>query len=47
MSITRTVIFNLKSKTESDKYIENHKEFLQKLKIEGIQEIRWVRATQE
>ena len=47
MSIRRTVIFNLKSKTESDKYIKNHKEFLQKLKIEGIQEIHWVRATPE
>ena len=32
MSITRTDIFNFKSKTECDKYIANHKEFIKKSK---------------
>ena len=45
MSITRTDIFNFKSKTECDKYIASHKEFMQALEVEGIQEIHWVRAT--
>jgi len=47
LSITRTDIFNFKSETECDKYISNHKEFMKKLEIEGIQEIHWVRATPE
>ena len=45
MSITRTDIFNFKSKTECDKYFASHKEFMQALEVEGIQEIHWVRAT--
>ena len=45
MSITRTDIFNFKSKTDCDKYIASHKEFMQALEVEGIQEIHWVRAT--
>ena len=47
MTITRTDIFNFKSKTECDKYIASHKEFMQALEVEGIQEIHWVRATPE
>ena len=47
MSITRTDIFNFKSKTECDKYIASHKEFMQAIEVEGIQEIHWVRATPE
>ena len=47
MSITRTDIVNFKSKAECDKYIASHKEFMQALCVEGIQEINWVRATPE
>ena len=47
MSITGTDIFNFKSKTECDKYIASHKDFMQTLEIEGIEEIHWVRATPE
>ena len=47
MSITRTDIFNFKSKAECDKYIASYKEFMQTLEVEGIQEIHWVRATPE
>ena len=47
LSITRTDILNFKSEIECDKYIARHKNFMQTLEIEGIQEIHWVRATPE